>query len=259
MVTPSGKGDRTKTISLEEFLANVPGKQSCAPVIVGPRSFGQSDATWEADWSMFNGREICQDNDNMVDKNTHVSPIMVAIAMVGDPTIGFQQNADALVHHWFVTTFKKGYQAARVPRKRPWPEFATSMRASFGFVDADLSTVSLVSGAEVATVESGRLVIPSSVKDKDFGKLVIDARSCKSIPLGEVCLEALDSIQPNHASHIRAIAQSLAMNHEGVSTRTLSSSIASRRAALDHFKHGARPPSGVSCHGNAELACFWSG
>lgn len=247
---PSQSRGGNKTLTLHEFLDEMrPRDSSSAVVVAGPRTQGSVDEAWDEDSSLFTGPSGVADAS--ADKQVSVSSLMVAIASEGDPALMFRDNCNAKVHAWFVTDFKRAYQAARVPGKRPWPECAASMRSCFGFVDADLSVISLVAGVHVGTMEHGRLIVTPLLLDKDFATPILDARDSRQTTLGHLCGEvidaltveksgdALDAIQARDpgckGSRTSSLANGLAMKHGTVPRSMLMSQVAARQAALVQY------------------------
>ena len=229
-------GNRSCALILEEFLENVRPGARPASVIAGPRTQGGIDSAWVTDTEVFKrGPDVA---DTVADKHLSVSDFMMAVATVGDPTIQFKSDCDELVHRWFVADLKHEYQKVRVPGKRPWPEFAASMRAGFGFVESDASALSLAAGVDMATLERGRLVVAPLLLGKPFDTPVLYARTCTTMPLGHVCKEAVRTAQSSQGTTALTLADSaraLAMQHEKVAKKMLASLVASRSAALTHF------------------------
>jgi hypothetical protein len=249
---------RTKALTLGEFFEHVTAGDTPAPVIVGPRTQGSSDHSWDADARLFTRTFSLDVADAAVDRQTSASPLMVSIASWTDPALRFDSNCDARAHTWFVTDFKRGYQGVRVPGKRPWPEFAASVRSGFGFAEADFAALALVARVNVATVEGTRLIVPPLLLDKDFNTMVLDARSSLPTALGLMCDDALRGTRnadraamASKPTHLCDVATAIATEHRGVPKKILASKVASRRAALDKFTRDPASASAESSRADA--------
>jgi hypothetical protein len=235
----TGSHPHTKVVELNEFFENVATGPAAAHVVVGPRTQGCSDTLWDSEVELLRRRtdlaETVTDNQNIV------SPLMVAIASHLDPTMQFKPGCESRVHGWFVGDFKRAYQGARVPGKRPWPEFAASLRTGIGFVDSDFAVVSLVTSVSVATLEEGHgLVIAPLLLDAPYNTLVLDARSCQRVPLGALCDEATRTLGEHQGAigagaGLRDTARALAMEKTNVPKKVLASKVSSRAAALQTY------------------------
>jgi len=236
-------GTRTRgneVLSLDSFIAEMRVHGATATVVVGPRTQGAHDDAWEADVRTFQRSHDIE--SSVADSQTAVSPLMTVLAARNNPAVQFAANQEVLVNSWFVTEFKRAYQALRIPDKRPWPEFASSLRTGIGFVPADFSAIGVVCGVDVVALDGCDLIIASLLRDKPFDTRVVDARSTLVVPLGSVCRDAIEAVA--HSGHsdktrrLRATASALAMTNEKCSSRILASKVAARTAALNAFKGG---------------------
>ena len=225
---------RTGALTLDEFLENVNVRQASVPVVVGPRTQGASDELWDKDVRSF--RRQSDIAEMATDKQTSVSKMMVALASHTNPTLQFKADCNAHVHNWFVTDFKRSYQAARVPGKRPWPEFAASLRSGMGLVDADLAAISIVAAVDVVTIDDNRLIVAPLLRDKPYGTSVMDGRTSTLTTLGALCDEALGILHDTAGpGHLHEVARALAMDSSKHTRPAIASKVASRTAALRCF------------------------
>jgi len=225
---------------MDTFISEMRVNGATATVVVGPRTQGAHDEAWDADVRTFQrSRDI---ESSAADSQTAVSPLMTVLAARNSPAVQFAADREVLVNSWFVTDFKRAYQALRIPDKRPWPEFASSLRTGIGFVPADFSAIGVVCGVDVVTLEGCELVAATLLRDKPFNTRVVDARSTLVVPLGSICRDAIEAVaSAGHADQtrrLRATANALAMANEKCSNRVLASKIAARTAALNAFKGG---------------------
>lgn len=229
-----------KALSLDEFVASFKSPTRCAPTVVGPRTHGHDDSRWNNDADLFENAQ--KKADAAMDVDTSVTPTMIAIASGEDPAVQFRSDCEARVHSWFVNELKPSYQATRVPGKRPWPEFAASMKSGVGFTVPDAAVIGIVCNVTVGTIERGPgLVLPTSALDKPFESAALDVRSGETVRLGDLSREAVANLSEeknssgSSASDNRAVARALAIDTRGLSGKRLASKIASRKAALDQM------------------------
>lgn len=229
----------TGSVSLQDFFENAPYSGVSAPVVVGPRTQGSDEHAWTEDVAAFEQPRRLQ--EAATDKNMTSSPLMVALASWDDPALRFRTDCDARSHAWFVNDFKKKYQAVRVPNKRPWPEFAASVKSGFGFTDADAAALSLASNIDIASLERGRLVVTPNLLDRPFQTPLLNAGTSCMSTLGEMCADARNLLQENTVrlsskpKRLRDSAISLAIDHSQVSSKRLESVVAARTAALEEY------------------------
>jgi hypothetical protein len=223
---------RNGPLSIDDFFENVNVREASVAVVAGPRTQGACDEMWENDVRKFKRHSDIAETST--DKQTCVSRLMVTLASQNNPTLRFSDDCDSHVHSWFVTEFKRSYQTARVPGKRPWPEFAASLRSGVGFVDADLAAITIVSNVHVVTIENARLVIAPLLLDKPYDTHVMDGRKLRIVTLGAVCNEAL-ILRDSMAGSIHDIARALALDTTKYSKGVIASKVAARTAALRSF------------------------
>lgn len=224
-------------MSVQDFIENVRCNDLPATVVVGPRTQGSDETAWTEDVAAFKRPERMA--EEAADQHTVTSPLMVALASWNDPALRFRFDCDAQSHAWFVNDFKKTYQAVRVPNKRPWPEFAASVRSGFGFTDADAAALNLASNIDIAALERERLVVAPSLLDKPFQSPLLNAHTSCMSTLGEMCADARNLPSccetSNRSAKLRDKAISLAIDHKKLPPKRLEAVVAARTAALEEY------------------------
>jgi hypothetical protein len=229
---PAGRA-YNQQLTLAEFLDNVATHEAVGSgICTGPRVQGNSDKGWEDDNAIFANADRCLEaTSDAVLPNT---PLMVALAASAeDPTIVFKEDPEALASAWFTGPLKIDYQAARVPGKRAWPEFAASIKSSSGLTHPDVCTLALIARLDLATLEGGKLIISPRHLDKPFTTLVMDARAARETAMGLLVRDAVQAL-PARAP-LKQVAQALALSDGPGRCGVLAARIASRQAALHAF------------------------
>jgi hypothetical protein len=234
------------------------GSHAIVPPI-GPRTLGCEDSRWTRE------RDALFDVDRAVEESqlkrvtvADVNGLMIAIAAkADDPTLIFADDKEAVALRWTMGVLKPAFQAMRVPRKKPWPEFLVALMNVSCLTSGDCDILSTLFGVHIGHVreDSGELVVPQCLLDADFTSTVIDARSASDTVLGALVAEAHGRYinRPRAHSHtkvhahgqststrystqtiselrIRANALAVCAKHD--SRAVLSSKLASREAAL---------------------------
>lgn len=230
-------GQRRQTLTMDEFLDDVVGGgllRGCGAISTGPRVHGERDEEWESDVQSFRTARVTAEKRQDASAEA-TSPLVLALACTEDLAMRFRPGADEAALAWFCTTFKRAYQETRVPEKRPWPEFAASVRTRVGFTRADLAALSISADLNAGTVQDGALIVTPRLEDAGFESAVMDVRTCLETTLGHLCAEAMERVSPGRAApHRRHVSSALAMSP---STRVdvWNSRIASRQSALDVY------------------------
>lgn len=217
---------------LETLMSAAKKGVSTAHIAIGPRTFGSKDVNWDEDVSRFESAR--EREDVMADSASgEVSPLMVAIAAAEeDPAASLAADCESRVHAWFTGRFKSEYKTMRVAGKRPWPEFASAVKAARGLTCADVAAIHAVARAAVVCVgDDGALALPPRLLDASFDTEVIDAKTAQSVCLGAVASEALRRC----ANKVVDRAHALALDTR-CPRNVLASKVAARESALAAFQ-----------------------
>lgn len=228
------RGDAPMTA--RDFLDNFDTERSArpAPVVIGPRTHGVTDANWDADVRTFRSQTCAHNNETRTEATAPVSDLTMALAAWTDPALPFRTNAEGTARAWMQETLKPAYQAVRVPQKRPWPEFAASIRSGFGFTPPDAAAIALAVHIDIASSEQRGLVVGPRSLDADFESRVLDVQTAATTALGHVCERAVRDAGADG----RALARALSMNTRNLSGRALDAAVAARHAALQSWSRG---------------------
>ena len=208
-----------------------------APVVLGPRTHGVDDKHWEDEARKFRG-QATRVTETRAETDAPVSALTMALAAWTDPALPFRTNSEDIARTWTQETLKRAYQAVRVPHKRPWPEFAASLRAGFGFTPADAAAVALAAHVDIASVEAGGLVVAPRSLDADFASTVLDVQEAAASALGTVCERAVCESTARGRTSPRDLARALSIATNGLSMRALEATVAAREAALQSWARG---------------------